>query len=850
MDEHVLQAALAGLLHDVGKIEQRARTDPWNPAPGIDREGQPVHATWTAYFAQQYLPDRFKAIGLQAAYHHQPGKSPAQDHWLSEVVELADKLSAGERADVPDKSQKPPQQLVTIFDRLSLSSETTRDHWHYLPLKPLTLADKVIFPAGALSKEDQGQAYQDLCEMLRAAARQDVIDDETYLENLLAALQRATWCVPSAYYHSISDVSLYDHSRMTAALAVCLTELKAGDVTELLEAVKHSFHFRKQEPATEVPALQKSVAVLVGGDISGVQNFIYTLSAKGAAKTLRGRSFYLQLLNEAVLRFVLRELGLPSTNVIYSGGGHFYLLAPPGVAQRLATIRQKIDRALVKHHGTALYLALESVEVPAGSLKLGAFPEVWDTIHLKLGRAKQRRYLDLGDDLYQQVFKPHAHGGNQEKTCSVCSEERDSVTPWDEEKGARICPLCRSMVTEIGQKLPGKTFVALGLLPPRNCDVGTVADALREFGLVFNLVEADDSPVVFAEKVQRAVVWAMDDVQHWPRVTDVPSACVTRYTVSLTPFVGDRAEADEINQRLEPQEVDELARARQPKTFNHLQAQAMGIPRLGVLRMDVDQLGDLFSYGFGEGQKSLATLARISTLSFQLSLFFEGWIKRLCEQLNAEQRRELIYAVYAGGDDVFLIGPWDQMPTLARTIASELSRYAGGNLDVHLSGGIAFVHGKYPVYQAADDAKEALAQAKHIDDAKNALSFLGRAWRWNEFKQVAEKQQRLLKIVGDPEKVAGGLNGSQAILQTLRQLAQDEADTAKRLKGRPVWGPWMWHGAYQLTRMAKQAERNDTLSKALLAIRDELSANNYGDIAQWGAAARWAQLWLRGTATD
>jgi len=103
--------------------------------------------------------------------------------------------------------------------------------------------------------------------------------------------------------------------------------------------------------------------VLIGGDISGVQNFIYTLSAKGAAKTLRGRSFYLQLLNEAVLRYVLRELGLPTTNVIYSGGGHFYLLAPPSAAQRLADIQQKIDRVLVKHHGTALYLAMESAAV-------------------------------------------------------------------------------------------------------------------------------------------------------------------------------------------------------------------------------------------------------------------------------------------------------------------------------------------------------------------------------------------------------------------------------------------------------------------------------------------------------
>jgi hypothetical protein len=89
------------------------------------------------------------------------------------------------------------------------------------------------------------------------------------------------------------------------------------------------------------------------------------------------------------------------------------------------------------------------------------------------------------------------------------------------------------------------------------------------------------------------------------------------------------------------------------------------------------------------------------------------------------------------------------------------------------------------------------------------------------------------------------LGGPQAILQVLRQLAQDEADKAKQLKGRPVWGPWMWRGVYLLIRMAERATRNEPLKVELGAIRNELSQNDYRDIRQWGTAARWAQLWLR-----
>ena len=701
MNEQVLKAALAGLLHDVGKLEQRARTDPWNPAPGVDREGQPVHATWTAYFAQQYLPKRFKPIGLHAAYHHAPDKSPAGDRWLSEVVALADKLSAGERSDIADQDKRFPQQLISIFDRIALDRQPRQEAWHYLPLKSLALSDDVIFPSDGLSKDAQGTAYGELCEVLRTEAGRDIADEATYLENLLGAMQRATLCVPSAYSHSIPDVSLYDHSRMTAALAVCLSDFDEGRVRDFVTAAQRDF--ADEAPPTDKTLLDQPVALLVGGDISGIQDFIYTLSSKGAAKTLRGRSFYLQLLTEAALRYVLQELGLPYANVIYSGGGHFYLLAPLSAGKRMPDIRQFVAQTLLQHHGTALYLALDYAEVPASGFRLGQFPTHWEEMHQKLGRAKQRRYLELGEGLYDAVFKPKEHGGNREKTCSVCGEERESVRVWDEERDSRICALCRSFYEDIGKALPQSKFVALGFGSPQSAPPGSALDVLRAFGMMVRFAKDGSAPIAFSEKPDRAVIWALDDTGQWPTTQGVQAAHIVRYTVNSIPFVKDAAEANAINQALSESEREDPARPDQPKTFTHLQAQAQGIKRLGVLRMDVDDLGRIFNRGFGEGEESRATLARVSTLSFQLSLFFEGWIKRLCEQ-----HPNLIYAVYAGGDDVFLIGPWDRMPDLAQAIASDLARYASENPDIHISGSLAFIHGKYPVSQAADDASDAL----------------------------------------------------------------------------------------------------------------------------------------------
>jgi len=813
MEEHVFSAALAGLLHDIGKLEQRAREDPWNPAPGVEAEGQPVHATWSIYFIQNYVPAAYQAAALHGAYHHHPDQSPAADHSLSRLVALADKLSAGERADPPDRKKGLPQQLITIFDRVSLGESAKSSNWNYLPLRPLSLNQEALFPAPILLGGAQKDAYLALCEGLRPEVSRSFDDRTAYLENVLSALQRYTWCVPSAYYHALPDISLYDHSRMTAALAVCLADRTSADIASLLEAVQRQY----QDQASEADRLllQQPVALLVGGDISGVQDFIYTVSAKGAARSLRGRSFYLQLLTEAVLRFVLDRLGLPYNNVIYSGGCHFFLLAPPEAAEQLTSVRQEVTRILLQHHGPGLYLALDSAPVPADGFRIGEFPRYWGDMHAALALRKQRRYTELGEDFYPLIFEPPQKGGNPDDTCSVCGEDMRQVRPFDEEREeqARICSLCDSFIQEIGRHLPRATFLALGFGAPQETGPGPASNALRALGLSFQFLPDASQPVELPADL-RLVLWALADPpgDKWPANDRQPAVHALRYTVNPVPL----------------------------ETFDQLESKtAGGFHRLGVLRMDVDDLGRVFKEGFGKASspENRATLARLATLSLQVSLFFEGWIKRTCE---SGPYRDLIYSVYAGGDDVFLIGPWDRMPGLAQQISQEFQAYCGGSPDLHLSAGMAFIGGKYPIYQAAEDAHQALEKAKALP-GKNAFSFLGRAWSWAEFEQVANQQARLEKLVGGEE----GLEGPQAILQVLMRLAQVQESRAGKSPRRLIFGPWMWLGMYQLSRMAERAKEKPELASAILAIRDELNQNDYRTLHQWAAAARWTQLKLR-----
>jgi CRISPR-associated protein Csm1 len=763
-------------------------------------------------------------IGDPLLAEHRDQLVPSQ--WLDETKQAeaavirAGKLVAGTTKEASKGKIDLPLQSVFSNIHTDEGSIPSPVFW---PQASLSLKGDTVIPKLQI-ESSQGPWNTFLAEAKELKSAFEGASNDSlpfFVENMQLLLQRHAWCLPSSYADVLPDVSLYDHSRMTAALASALAD-----------------HDGKAP-----------LAQLVGGDLSGVQKFIYTVSARGATSSLRGRSFYLQLLTEVVARFLLQKLDLPSSSLIYAGGGNFYLLVPHDV--ELDSWRDYISQVLLHHHSGDLYLAISSIQLQEQDFLRGNISQRWRDLADELNLAKLRSFSELRGN-FHSVFEPQGHGGNEELQCQVCGLEHLD-TSSDE---PRKCPPCWSY-EELGKDLRNAHYLVFTKvnedeLPKGEPLAGSWEKVLAHFGWKVNAQEK--TPRSSEEK--RVIFALSDDVLNGLHPTSM-QVVGRRLMVNVTPTI-TKAEIDKYQNV-----VEDLPTPNSVKPYDVMEQQANGIKRLGVMRMDVDNLSSIFSSGFGDK----TTLSRIGALSFAISLFFEGRVEKLAEDINANDVKngdgERLYSIYSGGDDLFFVGSWDAVIELARKIRAELSRFAGDNPGIHASAGVVLVGGKYPLYQAAQDAGRAEEQAKDHEwfveerhHAKDSITFLGQTMSWSQFglsdietgidsvSAWAHRLEQAMETEGSSRSLLRLLMNMQAKYHVAAERRRRQGmDVSQERKVQVLYGAWNWLSAYFLRRMQKRS-RDDGFKKLLDEIL-KLSENQFASIQWIGLAARWAELKLR-----
>lgn len=259
-----------------------------------------------------------------------------------------------------------------------------------------------------------------------------------------------------------------------------------------------------------------------------------------------------------------------------------------------------------------------------------------------------------------------------------------------------------------------------------------------------------------------------------------------------------------------------------------------GTEKLGVLKMDVDNLGELFKKSLPEHQCSATEIARISR---DLTLFFEGEMTNFLKQSNF---KEDIYPIFSGGDDFFIVGAWDRVFEFAEFIQEQFRKYVSNHTLLTLSGSLLVVDAKFPVARFAPLADERLADAK-INGGKNCINVFDINLSWSDFKAAKELKKKLVKLVSE-------LKESRAIIEKVQKSSIGLGKILKKVQGNgKIDISRVWRLAYYL-RVTKKEESQKIVNEIIQQYEQLIFGGLKGEKvnpALVSVAARWAEFETR-----
>lgn len=575
--------------------------------------------------------------------------------------------------------------LHLLFDSVNLPNEsrkkTTKQNYHQL--KVIDNDDNkeypdIPYPLNSEPTLEQQKAFK---AEIKNELSKYLKDNGENLSLLLLILEKFSSCLSFGE----SNVALVDIARTTAAVAVALWN----------------------NPTEEIN--------LIAGDLSGIQKFIYSISSEGALKSLRARSFYLELVTEEVVKQLLDQLQLPRTNIIYAGGGNLYILASGTEENQniVKKVRQQFNKWLLAEFQGKLFLALDCLNFPITELQ-AKFAKNWSNATKNLAIYKSRKFAE--HQISEFIASRHSY-----EPCRVCHrDDVETLQPLNDHEPDSVlaCGICRSMF-DLGSQLFGVKAIVRSTDKNIKNALHTLSFKLSTGDIHYHLFKTWKQIDTDSDQVLLVNDWKLEHYQfkHFQNASPL-----------LLGNYGKKSEenSENLEEPIGFMRAGEMAR------------NAKGTQRVGYLRMDVDRLGQIFAKGLGEKQ----SLTRLAGLSRQMSYFFKVYLNSLAadrkknvsnkmKQLTPDHQRLNLLFIYAGGDDLFISGAWNEVVEFAFDIYQSFRIYTGNNEDITLSGGISIDDIKFPLYQAAKSSGEAEDAAK--ENGRDSLGLFGQVFKWDEW---------------------------------------------------------------------------------------------------------------------
>lgn len=689
---------MAGLLHDVGKIVFRASQN----TMGKD------HSFWGWEFLRNYPVFHSPEIQESVLFHHYNHLKDAKlnPNSAAYITYFADNIASGiDRKDLTDASQSEGNfqhyaPLQSIFNIVREDRGRKNNTFRF------SIDGSTQFPDD-IEKWYYPEDYNKLGLSLDQLFQKIEQLDKATIDSVIQILEQLLAYIPSSTNtNQLMDISLFDHSKVTSAVALCiydyLTERQIDNYQQCFTTEAARYY-------------NEEMFMLFSFDMSGIQDFIYNISGENALKSLRARSFYLEILLEHLSDEFLKRFSLNRTNLLYIGGGRATFLLPKSQRTKdiTETFIQEVRKWFLDNFKTDLSLAYGSVSCSANTLmnKNGNYQTLWTTLSQEISTKKAQKYN------YQEIIQLNHSKLSHQRECRECLRS-------DIQLHGDLCPICENIIKISSKLLDNDYFIVTqasgqGLILPFNCHLECVK---REH--VSTYKSDSNTQFIYSKNIPiNKILIATTNV--W----------MGDYDYSREHGAADRGIASYVEREL-------------------------GVKRLGVLRADVDNLGATFIAGIAPKYRSIS---RTVTLSRLLSRFFKYEINEVLSKYRAT-------VIYAGGDDLFIIGAWDDMIKAAINIRRRFRAFASDKLT--LSAGIGLYPVKYPVSRMASEVGELEDLGKTGEKNQVVLWYPRNLYNWDVFEKnvVIEKAKLLFELYETSQSISLMYN----ILHYLSDIEKEE----------------------------------------------------------------------------
>lgn len=595
-------------------------------------------------------------------------------------------------------NEKNLRNLTSVFFRVNISEKTTckKRKYNFSKLTPKGCYPELFESNLPQHKHDRFQ--DDLIKEFEQEISQlnnnapDSFDKFIILFEAL--LKKYLWCITASDYEC-EDISLYDHARITAAIANCLYQMRGESSDEKFK--------------------------LVAGNFSGIQKYIFSLSSfntENVAKKLRARSFFVDATVGAFAQYIIDQFHVPRFHILMLTGGKFYILLPnqADADNKINEIENAVETELFHRFKGQLSTNLAYVNITRQGLE-----KYDDTVTRLSERLNQKKtepfHLVLADENGWEeekfVLEKELRGRGICKSCrTVFSPENDETE----------CDICKEQ-ERLGSLLPNAKFYVYS--KGKTSVNNNVFDIFLGYKLaVVDELKKEYEDAYYIEQIEDSDI----KEEHFSYPINF------EYRGNHIPTGNNKA-----------------------ISFDKIVKDADGKEYLAVLKADVDNLGYIFSAGLKKGDKHYGTISRVNTMSRLLTVFFSGRVQEILrEEKDSDNGLEYdkVYSVFAGGDDLFLIGPWSKMPDLAERINSEFRKFVCDNPDITLSATIDLYHPKTHIATMAETSEENLGKVKNETNAvkgegRNGVQFMGQIFEWEEFEKEEQQAKVLTHFVNN-----------------------------------------------------------------------------------------------------